>query len=73
VDTPIGLVPTVDAIDRSGLDLDDATMAAILEVDRDSWKGEIPLIAEHFAFIGERLPSGVASHLDELEDRLAAG
>ena len=73
VDTPIGLVPTVGAIDRSGLDLDDATMAAILEVDRDSWKGEIPLIAEHFAFIGERLPSGVASHLDELEDRLAAG
>ena len=73
VDTPIGLVPTVDAIDRSGLDLDDATMAAILEVDRDSWKGEIPLIAEHFAFIGERLPQGVAVHLDDLEDRLAAG
>ena len=73
VDTPIGLVPTVDAIDRSGLDLDDATMAAILEVDRDSWKGEIPLIAEHFAFIGDRLPQGVAVHLDDLEDRLAAG
>ena len=28
VDTPIGLVPTPDAIDRDGLDLDDATMAA---------------------------------------------
>jgi len=73
VDTPIGFVPTVAAIDRSGIDLDDATMAAILEVDRDSWKGEIPLIAEHFAFIGERLPTEVARQLDVLEDRLAAG
>ncbi len=72
-DTPIGYVPTIEAIDRSGLDLDDATMAAILEVDRDSWKGEIPLIAEHFAFIGERLPNEVARQLDVLEDRLAAG
>ena len=72
-DTPIGFVPTIDAIDRSNLDLDDATMAAILEVDRDSWKGEIPLIAEHFAFIGERLPDEVARQLDVLEDRLAAG
>lgn len=70
VDTPIGFVPTVDAIDRTGLDLDDATMSSILEVDRDSWKGEIPLIADHFAFIGERLPDTVARQLDDLEDRL---
>ena len=73
VDTPIGFVPTVDAIDRTGLDLDDATMSSILEVDRDSWKGEIPLIADHFAFIGERLPDTVARQLDELEDRLGQG
>jgi phosphoenolpyruvate carboxykinase (GTP) len=71
VDTPIGFVPTVDAIDRTGLDLDDATMAAILEVDHDSWKGEIPLIANHFAFIGDRLPATVANQLDDLEERLA--
>jgi phosphoenolpyruvate carboxykinase (GTP) len=71
VDTPIGLVPTLDALDRSGLDFSDEAMASILRVDRDSWKGEIPLIADHFAFIGERLPSAVAAQLDELEDRLA--
>lgn len=71
VDTPIGFVPTLDAIDRTGLDLDDATMASILEVDHDSWKGEIPLIADHFSFIGDRLPATVASQLDALEERLA--
>lgn len=73
VDTPIGFVPTPEAIDRSGLDLDDATMASILEVDRDSWKGEIPLIADHFSFIGERLPVTVARQLDALEERLGQG
>lgn len=73
VDTPIGFVPTPEAIDRSGLDLDDATMASILEVDRDSWKGEIPLIADHFSFIGERLPVTVARQLDVLEERLGQG
>jgi phosphoenolpyruvate carboxykinase (GTP) len=71
VDTPIGLVPAPGAIDTSGLDLTDEEMAAILDVDRDSWKGEIPLIAEHFAFVGERLPAAVARQLDDLEDRLA--
>jgi phosphoenolpyruvate carboxykinase (GTP) len=73
VETPLGLVPTIDAIDRSGLDLDDDKMAAILDVDRDSWKGEIPLIADHFDFIGERLPDAPKAQLDELEDRLAQG
>ena len=33
--------------------------------------GEIPLIEEHFAFIGERLPSELADELRELEKRLA--
>ncbi|MGY6502218.1 MAG: phosphoenolpyruvate carboxykinase (GTP) [Acidimicrobiales bacterium] len=72
VETPIGLVPTLDAIDRSGLSLSDEDMAALVEVDRDSWKGEIPLIAEHFDFIGERLPATVRRQLDDLEDRLAS-
>jgi phosphoenolpyruvate carboxykinase (GTP) len=71
VETAIGLVPTVDAIDRSGIDVSDSDLEALLEVDHDSWKGEIPLIADHFDFIGERLPDTVRAHLDDLERRLA--
>ncbi|MFP3907154.1 MAG: phosphoenolpyruvate carboxykinase (GTP) [Acidimicrobiales bacterium] len=71
VDTAIGLVPTVESIDRSGIDVTDEEMAALLEVDHDSWKGEIPLIAAHFDFIGERLPEELRAQLDELENRLA--
>ena len=71
VDTPIGRVPTVDAIDRSGLDLDDATMAKILEVDAEAWRAEIPQIEAHFEFIGDQLPAELRDELEELEKRLA--
>ena len=71
VDTPIGRVPTVDAIDRSGLDLDDATMAKILEVDPDAWRAEVPQIEAHFEFIGTQLPAELRDELQELEKRLA--
>ncbi len=70
-ETAIGHVPTLGGIDRSGLDLSDEDMASLLEVDHDSWKGEIPLIADHFDFLGERLPAEVKAQLDDLENRLA--
>jgi len=70
-ETAIGKVPTLDAIDRSGLDLDDATMAKILEVDNDAWLAEIPQIEAHFAMFGEHLPAELRDELDQLEKRLA--
>jgi phosphoenolpyruvate carboxykinase (GTP) len=69
-ETPIGYVPTVDAIDRSGLDIDDATMTELLSVDPKAWKHEVALITEHFASIGERFPAELAVQLDDLGRRL---
>ena len=57
VDTPIGRVPTVGAIDTSGIDVDDATMAKLLEVDADSWRPELPQLDEHYQSIGETVPT----------------
>jgi len=71
VDTPIGRVPTADAIDRTGLDLSDEAMAAILKVDAEAWRAEVPQIEAHFEFIGERLPSQLRDELNQLEKRLA--
>ena len=42
-----------------------------LRVDNEAWRGEIPLIEEHFAGIGERLPTELRDELRELEKRLA--
>ena len=72
VDTAIGRVPLPDGIDTTGLDSVSAeTLAQLLEVDNEAWRGEIPLIEEHFAFIGDHLPSELRDELQELEKRLA--
>ncbi len=69
-ETAIGHVPTVDGIDRSGLDIDDETMAKILDVDNEAWRGEVALVEGHFDFIGERLPQEMRDELSALEKRL---
>ena len=69
-DTPIGLVPTIDAIDRTGLDVDDETMAHLLSVDPSSWGHEVALINEHYSMIGDRLPKRLDAELDDLRRRL---
>jgi phosphoenolpyruvate carboxykinase (GTP) len=72
-DTPIGRVPTADAIDTSGLALDDGVMDKLIEVDPDSWRQELPQIDEHYRFIGDSVPAALREQLDNLEKRLAGG
>ena len=69
-DTPIGLVPTIDAIDRTGLDVDNETMAHLLSVNPSSWGHEVALINEHYSMIGDRLPKRLDAELDDLRRRL---
>ena len=69
-ETPIGYVPTLDALDTDGLDLDADTLEQLLEVDPIAWKGEVELINGHFDFIGERLPDAMRQELSDLEQRL---
>ncbi len=56
IDTPIGKLPTKEALDIDGLEIDDADLDALLAVDVDGWRGAIPQIREHFAQFGDRLP-----------------
>jgi len=71
-ETPIGFVPTLDGIDTLGLGIDDATMRAVLSVDNEAWREEIPLIEKHFGFIGAHLPHEMRDQLADLEKRLAS-
>ena len=66
VETPIGNVPTNDGVDTSGLDVDTATMARLLEVNAESWKNEVALIHDHYAVFGDALPKQLRSQLDQL-------
>ena len=70
-DTPIGRVPTADAIDVSGLDVDAATMAELVTVDPTSWRAELSQLEDHYRHLGERVPSRLQEQLESLEKRLA--
>jgi phosphoenolpyruvate carboxykinase (GTP) len=70
-DTPIGRVPTADAIDISGLDVDAATVAELVTVDPTSWRAELPQLEDHYRHLGERVPSRLQEQLESLEKRLA--
>jgi phosphoenolpyruvate carboxykinase (GTP) len=73
VDTPIGRVPTATAIDTTGLDVDEVTMAALVAVDADSWRAELPQIEDHYKGLGSHVPTELREQLTALDKRLAAG
>ena len=72
VETPIGILPTPDALDTDGLDIDAADLAELLKVDPEEWKAELPSVREHLATFGDRLPAAIAAQVDALEARLNA-
>ncbi|MBT1191932.1 phosphoenolpyruvate carboxykinase (GTP) [Rhodococcoides kroppenstedtii] len=72
VETPVGVVPTADALDISGLDVSVDDVAEALAVNVDEWKQEIPLIEEWFDFVGEKLPTGIKDEFEALKQRLNA-
>jgi phosphoenolpyruvate carboxykinase (GTP) len=71
-ETPIGRIPEVADLDTSGLDLPAANVEALLSVDLEGWKSELPSIKEHFARFGSHLPEGLNAELNALEERLNA-
>jgi phosphoenolpyruvate carboxykinase (GTP) len=70
VDTPIGKVPAEGAIDVKGVKVDPADMKEMTSVDKEGWKAELPLIKEHFAIFGAKLPKALSEELAALEKRL---
>jgi phosphoenolpyruvate carboxykinase (GTP) len=71
IDTPIGKLPTKEALDTDGLQIDEADLDTILSVDVDGWKAAIPQIREHFAQFGDRLPDRLNVEVDDLEEKLS--
>jgi phosphoenolpyruvate carboxykinase (GTP) len=70
VDTPIGRVPTPEAIDADGLEMSAEDLQAALSVHVADWRAEVGGIEEWFDKIGEALPSSMRDELDALKLRL---
>jgi len=73
VETPIGYMPTVDGIDRSGLGdkVSAADMKELLRIDKEGWLKEIELIKEHYAKFGTKLPSELQHQFEALKTRMS--
>ncbi|MGC8802648.1 MAG: phosphoenolpyruvate carboxykinase (GTP) [Bacteroidales bacterium] len=71
VETPIGYVPTPDAIDITGLPNQAEKMPELLKVDRDEWLRECELIAEHQTIFGDRYPAALREQFESLKNRLS--
>ena len=71
VETPIGYMPTVDAIDRTGIEneVTEADMAELLRFDKEGWLKEVEMIKEHYKKF-DRLPKELAAQLEALEARI---
>ena len=70
-ETPIGYLPTEDALPTEGLDIPDEDLAELVRVNVEEWKAEIPSIREHYAAFGDKLPPELAKQVDALEERLS--
>ncbi|MDT3442532.1 phosphoenolpyruvate carboxykinase (GTP) [Pseudofrankia sp. BMG5.37] len=70
VDSPIGYLPSPDALDLVGLGLTADDVADLLAVDIDEWLTEADSIAKHFVRF-DRLPVELHGQLHALRTRLA--
>jgi phosphoenolpyruvate carboxykinase (GTP) len=70
VESPIGVLPTQDALDLDGLSIDQADLDLLLSVDHDIWKQEAALIPEHLELFGEHTPKALWDEYEKLTQRL---
>jgi phosphoenolpyruvate carboxykinase (GTP) len=72
VNTPIGNMPTQDALDIDGLQLSASDKAMLLGVDIDGWLQELPDIESYYYQFGDRLPNKLKEQVEALKQRLIA-
>ena len=69
--TPIGYIPTAQALDLSGMDLPAEDVAALLSVDKAGWRSEVKDVAADYTKFNSTLPKALSEQLEGLRKRLA--
>jgi len=68
--TPIGLVPDIDRLDLSNLNITQKALDTLFEVDKKAWTKEIKLIEKYYDEIyQDTLPNVLKNQLQRLEER----
>ena len=71
--TPIGYLPTPEAIDTSGLGLGPDTMTELTTIDKEAWLEEIEDIEGFFTKFGERMPKALLNQAARVKNELRGG
>lgn len=71
-ESPIGFVPTGDALDLSDLPIDKEAIEELLRVDREAYLREVEELESYFFIFGSKLPSGIRQELEALKTRVYA-
>ncbi len=69
--TPIGNLPTAEALDTSGLNLPATDLQGLTSVDEQGWKKEAENIGDYYSKFNGRLPKALNRELEELRKRMA--
>ncbi|MDX9691273.1 MAG: phosphoenolpyruvate carboxykinase (GTP) [Acholeplasmataceae bacterium] len=68
--TPIGYMPTHDAIDTTHLNITREAIDQLTHIDITEWLDEVKSIRTYYKTIGDKLPKELIDELDQLELRL---
>lgn len=58
-ETPIGFLPERDDIDTTGLDINEASLQALLSINLKQWQSEMESVGEYLTGFGDRLPDAL--------------
>ncbi|MFJ8433736.1 phosphoenolpyruvate carboxykinase (GTP) [Kitasatospora sp. NPDC094019] len=70
VETPIGVLPTVEGFDLEGLELSKEDIDLLFTVDADIWRQEAALVPAHLEMFGEHTPAELWDEYRSLVARL---
>jgi phosphoenolpyruvate carboxykinase (GTP) len=71
IETPIGYIPTDDALELDDLKLPPGTMKELLSIDPDAWSEEVDDQGRFFKQFGDRLPREISHEHQKLAHRLS--
>ena len=69
-ETPLGYLPTLEALDTAGLDLSTEALQTLFDVDRDKWLDAARRQTDFFSKFGDRLPRTLLDEQQALINRL---
>ena len=70
IESPLGVLPKLEDLNLSGLDLTEEDLAELFKIEKDSWLEECKLTDEYFEMFGDRIPDELEAELSGLKERL---